>query len=409
MNWLVLILIFFLTQFALQHVADHLNIKALQFKVPDEFKEVYDQEKYQKSQSYLKTNTKFSRLNDTFSLTLILIAIYCNAFNEFDLWIRSLGYSNLLNGILFLGGLIIGLQLINLPFGWYKTFVIEETFGFNNSSKGLWVKDQIKALILTCLLGGPLLAIVLWFFEFSGPSAWLYIWGTLVGFQLLLLFLVPVYIMPLFNKFTPLEDADLKAKIFDYAKKYQFPVKDIYIMDGSKRSKKSNAFFAGFGSSRRVVFFDTLIKNHSHDELLGIFAHEVGHYKRKHLFKQIAFSILSLGITLFLLDLVLMNQSLMAAFSMEHTSIYASLLFFSFLMIPLNFVTSLISTILSRKFEFEADAYAIETTGVKEPMINALKQLSVDNLSNLTPHPLKVFLEYSHPPLLTRIKAIRSL
>lgn len=409
MNWYNLIVIFLLCQYGLQTLANFLNIRAIKDEVPNEFKDIYNQNKYKESQDYLKTNTRYSLVNATVNLFTLLSAFYLNAFNQLDLVLRSLGYSNLITGILFLGAIVLILQVINLPFGWYKTFVIEQKYGFNTSTQALWVKDQFKNLILSILFGGPLIAIILWFFEFSGPNAWLYIWGTVVAFQLLLLFIFPTYIMPLFNKFEPMEENELKKLIVDYAKRYEFPVKDIYVMDGSKRSKKSNAFFAGFGKSRRVVFFDTLIQNHQNDELLGIFAHEVGHYKHKHIFKQIAFSFLSLGLTFYLLDLIMLNPSLMAAFSMDHNSIYASLLFFTFVMIPLSFTTSLISTILSRKFEFEADAYAVNTTGKKDPMINALKKLSVDNLSNLTPHPLKVFLEYSHPPLLKRIQAIRLL
>ena len=222
------------------------------------------------------------------------------------------------------------------------------------------------------------------------------------------MFVAPILIMPLFNKFIPLEEGDLKSTILDYAKKEQFSLKGLFTMDGSKRSTKSNAYFTGFGRFRRIVLFDTLIEKHTTQELLTIVAHEMGHYKKQHILKMVVMSILSSGMMFFLLSLFLNNPMLFEAFKMEHISIYASLIFFSFLYSPIESVLSIFGQVMSRKHEYEADAYAVDTTRLPLDFISGLKKLSVDNLSNLTPHPWKVFLEYSHPPVLERIKAIKA-
>jgi STE24 endopeptidase len=232
---------------------------------------------------------------------------------------------------------------------------------------------------------------------------------VVVLFQIVLLFLAPVIIFPLFNKFYPLEDGELKTAIEDYARSQHFKMRGIFKMDASKRSTKSNAFFAGFGRFRRIVLFDTLIDRHTVDELVSVLAHEMGHYKRKHILKSILISVMTTGLVFFVLSLFINNKGLFSAFKMQHTSIYASLFFFAFLYSPINLAISIFSNILSRRHEYEADAYAVSTYRKPESMISALKKLTVDNLSNLTPHPLKVFLSYRHPPVLERIRAIRNL
>ncbi|MCX5895293.1 MAG: M48 family metallopeptidase, partial [Proteobacteria bacterium] len=269
------------------------------------------------------------------------------------------------------------------------------------------ILDILKGWLLTAVIGGAVFSIVLWFFDKTGTWAWLYCWAAVTGIQLFLTFIAPVVIMPLFNKFVPLEEGELKTAIESYARSRGFKMKGVFTMDASKRSTKSNAFFTGFGKFRRIVLFDTLIEKHTVDELVSVLAHEMGHYKKKHVIQSILISIITTGLMFFILSLFLHNKGLFAAFKMKETSIYASLLFFGFLYAPIEMMLSLVGNMLSRKNEYEADGYAVTTYGKPESMITALKKLSVDNLSNLTPHPLKVFLSYSHPPVLERIKAIR--
>jgi STE24 endopeptidase len=276
------------------------------------------------------------------------------------------------------------------------------------------VGDLVKGLLLTTLIGGPVFAGLVWFFSRAGDLAWLYSWAGITAVQFLLIYIAPVFIMPLFNKFVPLDDGELKASISSYAEKEGFSLRGIFTMDGSKRSTKSNAYFTGFGRWRRIVLFDTLIEKHSVAELVSVLAHEVGHYKLKHIQKMLAVAVLSTGLMFFILSLFITRPGLYAAFGLEmaaidgRTPVYAGLILFGFLYAPISLLLGLVQNRLSRKHEYEADAFAATTYGRPDAMIEALKKLSVDNLSNLTPHPLKVFLEYSHPPVLERIRAIRN-
>jgi STE24 endopeptidase len=269
------------------------------------------------------------------------------------------------------------------------------------------VLDILKTWILAAVIGGVLFSAVLWFFEKAGPWAWAWCWFAVTLFQICLMFVAPVVIMPIFNKFVPLAGGELKAAIEEYAKMQHFKLKGVFTMDGSRRSTKSNAFFTGFGRFRRIVLFDTLIEKHTLDELVSVLAHEMGHYKKRHILKSMAISILTTGLMFYILSLFINNRELFAAFRMDHISIYASLFFFGFLYAPIEMVLSVFGNMLSRRHEYEADAFAAATYQKPQAMISALKKLSVDALSNLTPHPLKVFLSYSHPPVLDRIQAIR--
>jgi len=410
MNAYLLLIIFIIVFFyLLELVTELLNLSRINNDIPSEFASYYDAEKYQKSQAYLKATTQFSIVQSTVSLVITLLFIFLGGFNTLDLWVRSFSFAPLITGLFYMGTLGFCLQFFTIPFSYYSTFVIEERFGFNKSTKALFFIDIFKTTVLSVVILAPILGFVLWFFERFDSSAWLVVWAGLTGFQLLLAYIAPTFIMPFFNKFEPLKDKELEAKVMAYAQKENFSLKGLYQMDGSKRSSKSNAFFTGFGANKRIVLFDTLIEKHSHEELLVILAHEMGHYKKKHIQQAIILSILTSGLMLYVLSLFLNSEPLFEAFSMEHVSVYASLIFFGLLFAPVEFVLSLVMHVLSRKNEFEADAYAIKTTGLTDAFITALKKLSVDNLSNLTPHRLKVFLEYSHPPILDRIKAIRLL
>jgi len=384
-----------------------LTLRSLDPILPKEFAGTYDADEYARSQEYTRVKTRFALLQNTVMLPLTIAFIVLGGFNVLDQWARGFGYSALVTGLIFTGLLLLLSSLVQLPFSIYSTFVIENRFGLNRTTVKTFIIDILKVVLLAVLLGGPILALILWFFEWGGNQAWLYCWLLVVSFTVVMQFLAPVVIMPIFNKFTPLEDGDLKQAITKYAKAQQFSLQGIYTMDGSKRSNRVNAFFTGFGRFRRIVFYDTLIDKLTPDELVAILAHEMGHFKKKHILKMMAAAILQTGFMFYILSLFIENTGLFAAFGMEHLSIYASLVFFGFLYTPISMLLAIVGNIFSRKYEYQADTYAVETTGLGREMIDGLKKLCLVNLSNLTPHPLQVFLEYSHPPVLKRIKAIK--
>lgn len=409
-SYLYFILGVLVLSYLLELVVSLLNLRSLSPELPAEFAGIFDAQEYARSQQYTRTTTGFSLVQSTCSLVVTLVFILAGGFNLIDMAARSFGWGAIPTGLVFTGLLGALTALMGLPFSLYSTFVIEQRFGFNTTTWTTFLLDQLKAIGLTLLLGGPLLAAILWFFETSGQRAWLYCWLAAVCFILVVQFLAPVVIMPLFNKFIPLEDGPLKEAITRYAQRQNFALQGIYTMDGSKRSNRANAFFTGFGKFRRIVFFDTLISKLAENELLAVLAHEMGHYKLRHIPVMMALSILQMGLMFFILSLFLNNQGLFAAFGMEHVSIYASLVFFGFLYSPLSMLVGIGFNLFSRRNEFQADRYAAETLHDEqgsEALINGLKKLSVSNLSNLTPHPLHVFLNYSHPPVMARIAALR--
>lgn len=399
------ILAFLIGFYVLDLVAEWLNLSALQPDLPARFADVFDAERYRQSQEYTRTNTRFGWVSSTVSLAVMLAVWLLGGFNTIDQLARGWFSNPILAGLAFFGVLFIGQKIISLPFEIYHTFVIEQKFGFNKTTPKLFIQDQIRDLVLMAALGIPLGAVVLAFFEYAGPLAWLWGWLVLTGFSLIISYVYPSIIMPMYNKFTPVE-GELHEQLMAYAQKVKFPLTGVFVMDGSKRSTKSNAIFTGIGNNKKVVLYDTLIANHSTSELIGVLAHEIGHYKLKHIPQVIVFSILSTGVMFFLAGFFMKNADLHAAFGMEQVSVYASLLFFSLLISPLNKVLSVLSAIWSRKNEFEADAFAARTTGSATPLITALKALSKNNLSNLTPHPFYVFLNHSHPPMLIRLAAL---
>jgi STE24 endopeptidase len=384
-------------------------LSALKPELPGEFSDVFDAEEYAKSQEYTRTGSRFSIISDTVSLIAFLIFWFVGGFGWLDGIVRGITDNSIFQGLLFMMLLYIGSTIISLPFELYDTFVIEEKFGFNKMTIGTFFGDRAKGLGLAVLLGAPLLALVIYLFESFGSTAWLYGWIAVSGFSLLMAYLAPQFILPLFNKFKPLEDGELKTAIQDMSEKCQFPLTEVFEIDGSKRSTKSNAFFTGFGKNKKIALFDTLIKNHGVGELVAVLAHEIGHFKKKHIVQTMVLGILQTGVLFFLLGKFLNNEGLFQAFGVKETSVYCSLVFFTFLFEPVSKLLSVGMMILSRKNEFEADAYAADVTGSPEDLITGLKKLSKDNLSNLTPHPFYVFMNYSHPPMLTRIAALKSL
>tara|TARA_B100000427_G_scaffold114805_1_gene95334 strand:- start:2415 stop:3650 length:1236 start_codon:yes stop_codon:yes gene_type:complete len=407
--FLILILGFYISFYLFDSIVEWLNIRCVSTTIPAEFQGVYDDEKYAKSQRYLKETTRFGFIQQTVTLIVVVPFILLGGFNQLDVFVRSLELSSLFSGVVYILILLLGMMFMGIPFSYYSTFVIEESYGFNKSTKSIFWMDFLKSMLLSFLIGIPILMAILWFFESLGSMAWVVAWGFLIFVQLILVYIAPSFIMPLFNTFEPLEDGELKTKLEAYSLEHNFSFEGIYKMDGSKRSSKSNAYFTGFGKQRRIVLFDTLIEKHSADELLAILAHEMGHYKLRHIHKSLALSVVTSGLMLFLLSLFLNNVLLAEAFGMESVSIYSSLIFFGFLFQPIEAVIGVLSNYLSRKHEFEADAFAVRTTALPDAMIGGLKRLSVDNLSNLEPSYLKVWVDYTHPPVLRRINAIRNL
>ncbi len=405
--YFIIILTVLIFEYLLNFIVNKLNIRNASPVLPSEFSDVFDQTKYKTAQNYLKENTNFSIFKDTVFLVLLLSFILLGGFNFVDSFARSFGQGQIIAGLVFAGSLVLLSTLLDIPFSAYKTFVIEEKYGFNKTNIKTFFLDIIKGLLLGAVIGGGVFSFIVWFFLKTGDTAWIYCWAGVVIVQFFLMFMGPVVILPLFNKFVSLEEGPLRKEIQEYAQSQDFALKDIYKVDASRRSSKSNAFFTGIGKNRRIALFDTLIEKHTVSELVSVIAHEIGHYKKKHIFKQMAISIFSLGLMFFILSFFMNNQGLFGAFRTEHLSVYASIIFFMILYTPLNMFFSVVNNIISRKNEFQADKYAVTTYNKPEIFITALKKLSAENLSNLTPHPVKVFLEYSHPPVLERINAIR--
>ena len=309
----------------------------------------------------------------------------------------------------YIGILLLASEILMLPFSIYATFVIEERFGFNRTTPRTFFLDRVKGLALGLLLGAPLLAGILALFEFAGSYAWIYCWIVVILFSLVVQYIAPTWIMPLFNKFTPMEQGELKDAILGYASSVNFPVKNVLVMDGSRRSVKSNAFFTGFGRNKRIALFDTLIEKHSVSELVAVLAHEIGHYKKKHILQGMIIAVLHTGVILFVLSLLLDSPGLYQAFYMVEPSIYSGLIFFSLLYTPIEMVLSLVMQMISRRHEYEADRFAATTIDEPNSLVDALKRLHATNLSNLTPHPFYVFLNYSHPTLLQRVQTIQGI
>ncbi|MBG90399.1 MAG: peptidase M48 [Actinobacteria bacterium] len=407
--YLLAIIALYSLSYLLSLVVDWLNINAIKEELPKEFEGVYDQERYSQSQVYLKTTTRFGLIKETVFMAGIFILILSGAFNHVDLFVRTFELTPIPTGLAYFLVLSTFSFILQLPFTWISTFYIEAKYGFNRTTLKTFISDHVKGVILGLLMGGLILSLILWFFTVKGEWAWLWAWGGLSLLQVAMMVVYPVLILPLFNRFEPLDDSELKTAIMTYSESQRFHLKGIFKMDGSKRSTKTNAFFTGIGRFRRVVLFDTLINVHTVSQLVAIVAHEIGHYKRAHIYKMIVMNCLSSLLMFFVLGKFINHPGLFDAFQMQHLSIYASLVFFSILFGPIDHFLSLITNFWSRRYEFEADAFVVQSTGQGTPLIEALKKLSVDNLSNLTPHPIKVAMEYSHPPVLARIKAIRQL
>ena len=405
--YLLFILSFLIFEYLLDTYSKYLNIYSLKLEIPKEFVGIYDSIKYKNSQEYTIDNSKFNLVVSSINVLITFIFILIGGFNYLDLFLRKIIINNeIILGLSYFGILIFLNTIISLPVSYYSTFYIEEKYGFNKSTKKLFFIDQIKGLIISIIIGSIILSLILSFFMLLGKYAWMYSWVIISFFIILIPIIYVNWIAPLFNEFTKLKEGELKDEIDEYALKVQFPLKEIFIVDGSKRSSHSNAYFTGFGKNKRIVLYDTLLKNHSTNEIISIIAHEVGHYKKKHIIINTIMSIAITGIMLFCLSFFIDNLYLFQAFQMQYISTYAGIVFFSILYSPINFLLSIFMNYFSRLNEYEADKYAVETIGDRSNLILALKNLSISNLSNLTPHKFYVWLNYSHPPVLHRIKAI---
>jgi|TARA_B100001245_G_scaffold98508_1_gene71521 STE24 endopeptidase len=393
-------------EYLLTSISSVLDIKNITPIIPLDFKKAYDGEKYVRSQEYLKARTRFGLFSSTFSLGLILIVIHSDVFGYLDQYVRLQTENYILQGLLFIGIIYFFQDIISLPFSLYNTFVIEQKFGFNKIKPGLYFFDKIKGYGIFIVLGSTVITPLLYFFHVYSEIGWLIAWSVLTVFMIAIQPLFVHVIAPMFNKFTPLEEGDLRKEIEKYTSKVDFPLVRIDIMDGSKRSAHSNAYFTGFGKSRRIAIFDTLVEKHSTKEIVSVVAHEVGHYKLKHILQGTIIGIIETGIMLFAFNLIMNDISLFNVFGVNQLSVHAGIVFFSMLYAPVSMLTSIVTTAISRKNEFEADKFSLDTTSDGQALISMLIGLSANNLSHLTPHPMKVFLSYSHPPVIDRIKAV---
>ena len=393
--------------FIIDKVLDFLNTKRFDDKIPHELSDVYDEDAYKKSQAYKKENAKFSRVTSLFSFILTMLFFFLEGFKLVDDFARSFTNNPILVALLFFGFIMLGSDILTTPFSYYQTFVIEEKFGFNKSTKKIFWTDKLKGWLMSIILGGGILSIIMLFYQYSGDNFWIYTWVFIAVFTVFMNLFYAKLIVPIFNKQTPLEDGELKTAIENYAQKVGFTLQNIFVIDGSKRSTKANAYFSGFGSQKRITLYDTLINDLETDEIVAVLAHEVGHYKRKHIIFNLIVSLLLTGFMLYLVSLFISSPLLSNALSVSTPSFHIGLIAFGILYSPISEITGLFMNAVSRKFEYQADDYA-KNTFDGGYLVSSLKKLSKNSLSNLTPHPAYVFVHYSHPTLLQRIQNLES-
>ena len=395
--------------YLLDTLANRLNLRALRPELPGEFEGIYDREEYRRFLDYTAVTANFERVEATWDLFILLGFWLLGGYNWLDGAVSAVSHVFIVKGLLYFAVLYFGKWLLGLPLEIYETFRIEERFGFNKTTPGTFVGDQVKSLLLSAILGGGVLALVLWILRHAGAAAWLYAWAAASVLLIVMVFLAPALILPLFNKLTPLEDGELRRAIMACADRLRFPLAEIFVMDSSKRSTKANAFFTGIGRTKRVVLYDTLITNHTTDELVAVLAHEIGHFKLRHIVQHIVVAILNIGVFLFLAQWLIHWRGLFAAFGVAQPSIYAGLALFLVLYGPLSRILGIARSAQSRRHEYAADHFAAVNTGLPHALGEALKKLSRANLGNLSPHPLHVILYHSHPPVLERVRALEAV
>lgn len=402
-NFIFFLILFIpVTGYLLERYLEYLNAGMRSELLPEKLKGICDEEEYRKTQLYEKDNKKLSFWSSSFNLAVIIFMIIAGGFAILDVFARTFSNNIVIVSLVFFGIIGFASDLINLPFSWYDTFVIEKKYGFNTMTIRTFITDHLKSWFIALLVGIPVLALITWIYYQTGKGFWIYAWGLITAFSVFINFFYSVLIVPLFNKQTPLEESQLRKKIEAFAEKAGFRLKNIYIIDGSKRSTKANAYFSGFGSKKRIVLFDTLLKEFTDEQIVAVLAHEIGHYKKKHVLRSLLFSVILTGLTLFLFSLVVDNPLLSKAMGAETPSFHLGLIVFGILYSPLSLMIGLITNYISRKNEFEADRF-VRDNFQPVALSEALIKLSVKNLSNMLPHPAYVFFHYSHPPLLERL------
>lgn len=391
-----------IVKFIFDTIINALNAKHFNDEIPSELEGIYNEEEYLKSQKYKKENYNFSLLTSVFSLITTLLFFFLDGFAFVDEIAKGFSNNSIIITLIFFGLILFVSDILSLPFSYYKTFVIEEKFGFNKTTKKTFILDKIKGWGVSIIIGGGILALITWFYQLTTTNFWLYTWILMSVFSIFMNMFYSKLIVPIFNKQTPLEEGELKTAIHNFAQKIGFKIDNIFVIDGSKRSTKANAYFSGFGVQKRITLFDTLINDLETDEIVSVLAHEVGHYKKKHIIYNLLLSITLTGFTLYILSLLIGNLTLSQALGVEQASFHIGLIAFGILYSPISEITNLFMNLLSRKFEYQADDFAKQNFTAK-PLISSLKKLSKNSLSNLTPHNLYVKIHYSHPTLLQRI------
>jgi len=399
---------FILFGFISDNLLQFLNLQHAKNEMPKKLEKFYSHDSYKKSIAYHRANFKLSLLSSFISTSLLLLLLFTRTFAWLDIRIASISSNEIIRALLFFGILLFISDLFSTPFSVYKTFVIENKYGFNRITRSIFIKDKLKAWLISALLGGALLSLIIWFYQWTGSWFWVIGWSIMIAVMFFITIFYTTLFVPLFNKLIPLEAGNLRDRITGFAAKVEFPLKKIFVMNGSLRSTKANAFFSGLGSKKSIVLFDTLIEQHSDNELIGVLAHEVGHYKKKHVVIGMFLSIIQTGLLFFIFGQMLHHPGFSEALGAQSPSFHMTMLTFSFLLSPLMLLTNLLSNAVSRHHEFQADAFSAHSNGA-EHLIKALEKLSVKNLSFPDPHPLMVKFHYSHPPLTSRIEALEKL
>ena len=388
-----------------ESVLGFLNVNNQPNEIPEKYSSLMEKEKYSKSVAYSKESHQFSFLSSTISTSITIMVLAFGVFGAFDTYLANYIETPLLLSLAFFGAIFIISDILNIPLQLYNQFKIEEKYGFNKMTYKLFFTDKIKGYVITAIVGGALISLLIWLIQFLGENFWIIFWVVVSIFMLLVNMFYTSLILPLFNKLSPLKDEELNKKITDYCKSVDFPLVNIYEMDGSKRSSKANAFFSGIGKNKKVVLFDTLINDLSHGELIAVLAHEIGHYKKRHIISNYILGIAQTGLILFILSQFVNNEYLSYSLGGASNAIHLNLIAFGILFSPLSRIIGIGMNVFSRKNEFEADAYAKNTFNGLD-LANALKKLSTNNLSNLFPHPAYVFMHYSHPPVIRRLQEL---
>ena len=403
-----IIVVFLCLDFMLERVLESLNSKHMSPVLPDSLKGIYDEKEYSRFQSYKRENGRLDCWSSGVGFGVMIVFLVAGGFGWYNSWVVSLTDSVVWQTIFFVMGLSVASTVLDIPFDYYATFRIEEKYGFNKTTRRVYWLDAVKELFLSLVLGGVLLALVVWFYTWAGTYFWLYAWGAVTLFSVFMAMFYSQLIVPLFNKQTPLQEGSLRDKIQDFAEKGGWKLDNIYVIDGSKRSTKANAYFTGLGPKKRVVLYDTLIDELTEEEIVAVLAHEVGHYKKRHTLRSMVVSVIQMGVLFWLFSLCVNNAALSEALGGDRAYFQLGLIAFAILYSPVNLILGIGMNVWSRSNEYEADAFAARYYE-GDNLVSGLKKISVKSLSNLTPHPLYEYIYYSHPSLLKRIDAIKRI